>query len=73
MDEQTRKALGHLIEAVEALVESLWRVSDFSKTEAVETPYVAVLAEQRAIEVEGLLNRAKAIIEEDSMIQGGNR
>jgi len=58
-DEDARIALGHLIQAVEALVESLWHVDGD----------VAALAEQRAKVVEDLLKEAKAIVGPT----GGNR
>jgi len=64
MDEQTRDTLGHLVEAVEALAESIWHVTDLRKPgNEQQSRFIATLAENRADIVKELLNRAKAAAE----------
>ena len=69
MDEQTRRALECLTEAVEALVNSSWDVHDLGKGPRpvdMRTSYIAIPAENRQDIVTNLLNETKAIIEQEA-------
>jgi len=58
MDEQTRKALDHLIKAVEELASSVWHVEDLALQH-----HVVVLPQNRNDIVTSLLNDARAIVQ----------
>jgi len=64
MDEDARRALAHLVEAVEVLQGAVWHVINLSKHgDEAKTPYIAVLAENPMNTVTEKLNAAKLIIE----------